>query len=493
MSDANSQRNVPKRQIARLIGSATFPMWVLSEESQIVFANESFAATFPQLGPDPLGLVCTVDAQEPEAQQTLLARWLALPANGSSQWVRCIRDRFPAELSIAESAGWIDQPLVRWILPLDDSQTPCYLCVIKPDRGDSQSILEGDFHQRIEVPALSILVHDANLEGLWYLQGLSLVSQTMRSQLQLAISGTHPLCLHGIPGNYLVQLASLIFKERCIRRGAAPSPIPPFTIDCSLMDKDLLQSTLEWIDDARRRNPSPEVIVHRLDLLASDLRDPLARICRQQRWEFITTCNIENSESAVAGGEDWQWLLWSMRIQEIRIAPLKSRIEEIESLLAAWMRSNPNLRWTPSFLDTLLAYSWPGDVDEMHQALAMAVQASCQQSSGLSTSGQLDESHLPISLRTFPSHIERPAEQEPIELDQVLERLERLLIEGALASHPRNNTAAAKSLGISRARLLRRMQQWGLGAERPTSTQPDEVIFEELDQPESFGVDGSSI
>jgi len=59
-----------------------------------------------------------------------------------------------------------------------------------------------------------------------------------------------------------------------------------------------------------------------------------------------------------------------------------------------------------------------------------------------------------------------------------------MLIEQALASHPRNNTAAAKSLGISRARLLRRMQQWGLGSSTSANTPGDEVIFEELDTPD---------
>ena len=96
----------------------------------------------------------------------------------------------------------------------------------------------------------------------------------------------------------------------------------------------------------------------------------------------------------------------------------------------------------------------------------------------------LDETHLPISLRTYPSHIERVEANEPIVLDEVLERVERMLIEQALASHPRNNTAAAKSLGISRARLLRRMQQWGLGSAPSASSPGDEVIFEELDAPD---------
>jgi transcriptional regulator with PAS, ATPase and Fis domain len=125
-------------------------------------------------------------------------------------------------------------------------------------------------------------------------------------------------------------------------------------------------------------------------------------------------------------------------------------------------------------LDALLAYSWPGDIDELDQALVHATRTATQ--------GVLEESHLPISLRTYPSHIERPVAPDPIDLDQVLERLERMLIERAISLHPRNNTAAAKSLGISRARLLRRMQQWGLGSQPAASPESDEVIFEELDE-----------
>jgi len=88
MSDAPSQRNVPKRQIARLIGSSVYPMWVLSEDSQLVFTNEAFDTLFAHRIEDSLGLVCRVDAQGALPDQTLFARWLALPANGSLASVR---------------------------------------------------------------------------------------------------------------------------------------------------------------------------------------------------------------------------------------------------------------------------------------------------------------------------------------------------------------------------------------------------------------------
>lgn len=472
MSDAQSQRNVPKRQIARLIGSSEFPIWVLSEDSHLVFANEAFETLFPELGPDPLGLRCTHDADDSSCQRSALARWLALPSNGSCSWIRCVRDTLPPRHN-PYPATLAQAPLLRWIMPLDHSEHPCCLCVLKPDRGDAESLLEGDFHQRIEVPAIAIWKSDESLDGIWFLQGQSLSSQRMRQQIRLATLGEHPLLLVGPPGNYLVALAGMIFKKRRASKDLPAPNVAPFTIDCSLMDKDLLQSTLEWIDDTRRKNVVPEVILHRLELLPKELREPLARISRQQTWNFLSTCAPDSQELLVAGGDHWEWLIASCKVQEIQIEPLSRRTDEIESLLFAWMRRSSGVRWTSSFLDALLAYSWPGDIDEMDRAMEHAL-AAC-------TDSVLEERHLPISLRTFPSHIERSEQPEAIDLDQVLLRLERTLIERALTNHPKNNTAAAKSLGISRARLLRRMQQWGMGGEKSPTKESDEIIFEEID------------
>jgi len=481
MSDAPSPRNVPKRQIARLIGSSVYPMWVLSEDSQLVFTNEAFDTLFADRIEDSLGLVCRVDAQGALPDQTLFARWLALPANGSLASVRCVQDSIPEGISadssvvLSHSDGSTSRSLLRWILPLDDSASPCHLCVLKPDSGDTQAMLDAGFHQRIEVPSLSLLLSDAKLDGIWYLQSASVGTQTLRKQLALAIAGEHPLRFVAHCGNYLLALAIVLFKERRAQRGERPARMAPFVIDGSLMDKDLLQSTLDWIDDTRQSPNLPEVILHRIEQLPLELREPLARRCHEQNWNYLVTVGHSSEPGLVQGGDLWESMMARASVQIIPIPPLSSRTGEIESLLVAWMRRAPQARWSQAFLDTLLAYAWPEDIDEMDRALEHAIRLAGDQ--------VLDESHLPISLRTYPSHIERIEATEPIVLDEVLERVERMLIEQALASHPRNNTAAAKSLGISRARLLRRMQQWGLGSAPSTSSPGDEVIFEDLDTP----------
>jgi DNA-binding NtrC family response regulator len=52
-------------------------------------------------------------------------------------------------------------------------------------------------------------------------------------------------------------------------------------------------------------------------------------------------------------------------------------------------------------------------------------------------------------------------------LDAVLLDLEKIMLQRALKLSPRNRAQAARLLGISRPRLLRRIEQLGLGDDPP--------------------------
>jgi DNA-binding protein Fis len=371
--------------------------------------------------------------------------------------------------------------------------------MLKPDAGDLDTYRDITFRERVEIPALSLLDSEPSMESWWYLHGNSPRTCTLRKQLELACSGNHPVHLivpHGAPA---IQLATWIFHERFQAQAVSVRRDPPITIECKWMDKDLLSSVCEWIDDIRKQGRSPEVVIHLIDQLAPELREPLAEIATKQRWNAIITSSVVSSEQASRNSPHWSRWIATFDVQTIELQPIAQRTEEIESLLLAWLRKHPGFRWNQAFLDALLAYAWPSDAEEFDQALNESIQ-SCQGESlrgNLSSDDSrsqeqesksqerlLDETHLPISLRTFPSHIERLSPPEPIVLDDELESYERKLIERALRDHPRNNTAAAKALGISRARLLRRMQQWGLGSPQSTPRSTDQVVFEEIDSDE---------
>jgi DNA-binding NtrC family response regulator len=248
-----------------------------------------------------------------------------------------------------------------------------------------------------------------------------------------------------------------------------------------LIDRDLLQSLFDWIDDESRHGQVPTVIVDRIESLPPELRQPLARKQQSGGWQVIATTRSADLFSSHQDLSAWSQFLGKLQSQSLELTPLSDRLGDIESLIAAWLgrcpasEKKPNhWTWTREFLEAMQAYSWPGDCDEFDGAMRHACECSEE--------GVLRDSHLPISLRTFPSHMAREKRVEPVVLDELLEQFEKELIQRAMQRFPRNRTAAAKLLGISRARLLRRLQQWGMESvesERPAAQ--DEVIFEEFD------------
>jgi DNA-binding protein Fis len=550
MSDPDSQRNVPKRQIARLIGTSEFPIWVLSESDQLVFGNDAFIALLdsldsahpitthpinPEKNKSPsndlpatslfdqmLGMECKLDSVCQSTLQTILARWLAVPANTPRNQSRIVLDRLPEVFKTIASESMIEASNIRTLVPLGTGAEACFMCILKPDCGEVTKQFDPTFRTRIELPALSILSSEPNLDTWWYLHGNTPKTATLRAQFQLAASGNHPIHLVAPTGAPTTELADWILHQRFLKLqssatssatlSATPSATPssaspstltskrretPIIIECQWLDKDLLTSVFEWIDDLRRQDRQPEVIIHRVDTLAPELREPLATIAKKQQWKaIITSTSLAKSSNTQQNpiptnspSNIWNNWVAQFEVQTIELIPLSKRTEEIESLLLAWMRQHPEFQWDQSYLDALLAYAWPSDANEFEQALSESIthcrQEYDSQQQNSSDSAQknslvLQERHLPISLRTFPSHIERPTIDEPIDLDQALEAFEREWIEHALAQYPRNNSAAAKALGISRARLLRRMQQWGLSSPQSPASNDDPVIFEEL-------------
>jgi DNA-binding NtrC family response regulator len=104
----------------------------------------------------------------------------------------------------------------------------------------------------------------------------------------------------------------------------------------------------------------------------------------------------------------------------------------------------------------LRAYSWPGNLRELSAVLARA---------GAAASGpQIDADDLPayVRLAVKMDQTTDAAEERPLPLDSLLEKVERRLILNALKLAQGNKTRAAELLSIWRPRLLRRMEALGI-------------------------------
>ena len=152
-------------------------------------------------------------------------------------------------------------------------------------------------------------------------------------------------------------------------------------------------------------------------------------------------------------------LFYRIRVAHITLPPLRERREDIPVLVRTFVEEirTRTGRSASSVSDAtmriLLAYRWPGNVRELKNALEFAV---------LCARGKSVQPHdLPPELR------------EPGEPTFGTDELE--VIRAVLAHVGNNRKKAAELLGVSRATLYRRLEQWGLshkGSLRADTNQP---------------------
>jgi len=165
---------------------------------------------------------------------------------------------------------------------------------------------------------------------------------------------------------------------------------------------------------------------------------------------LVSATNADLHAEAAAGRfrED---LRFRINTVEIRLPALRERREDIPALAAHFLRRHaqryrrPVESLDPEALRVLLAHPWPGNVRELDHVLERAVL--------MAREHVLEAADLGL----------RAAAHGPAVLEQMtLDEVERVLIQKALARHGGNVSDAAKTLGLSRSALYRRLERHGL-------------------------------
>jgi DNA-binding NtrC family response regulator len=157
----------------------------------------------------------------------------------------------------------------------------------------------------------------------------------------------------------------------------------------------------------------------------------------------------------VAAGRFRQDLLFRLNTVEIRLPPLRDRVEDIPILAEHFLRLHreryrrPIMGFTPEALDALRQHLWPGNVRELDHVIERAV---------LMSPGNIVTA-FDLALEATPD-ARLSARLEEMSLEDA----ERLLIKKALARFEGNANRAAEALGLSRSALYRRLQKYGLGS-----------------------------
>ncbi len=143
-------------------------------------------------------------------------------------------------------------------------------------------------------------------------------------------------------------------------------------------------------------------------------------------------------------------LFWRMNVFPIPLPPLRDRSDDILLLARHFLQAKQGgrqLRLTRFSERLLREYHWPGNVRELENVVERAVLLS------------------PGDILRVDSALARASEEEKLgerNLTQIVENLERRLIQEALAQSGGNQAQAAKLLGVQRSTLQYKLQKYGL-------------------------------
>ena len=224
-------------------------------------------------------------------------------------------------------------------------------------------------------------------------------------------------------------------------------------LDCRLLPPSAVVEALQSVGRGTVYVSSPECLP--VDLQQS-IRDRLAATTR-----LILGCRGDPEEN-VRAGRLLDRLFWQVSVFRLDLLPLRERGEDlprlVERLLAEWNeREGRTVRGlTAEAREALAAYPWPGNLRELRDVL--------HDSADRASSEWIDLADLPSAVRLALQLERQPLTRaKPLDLERTLEAVEARLITLALRRADGNRTRAAEILGIPRARLLRRMEAFGLG------------------------------
>jgi DNA-binding NtrC family response regulator len=158
-------------------------------------------------------------------------------------------------------------------------------------------------------------------------------------------------------------------------------------------------------------------------------------------------------------------LYYRLNVFQIHLPPLRERKEDIPQIVDAMIGSMNEKHGTDvqnasgTFLDTLTALNWEGNVRELRNVVERAVI--------IAGTGVLEPKHAAFGIKRTqaPAKVERSPEMNGgvgVDVGMTIDEAERLLIEATLIHAGNNKTRAALILGISTKTLHVKLRQYRL-------------------------------
>lgn len=171
----------------------------------------------------------------------------------------------------------------------------------------------------------------------------------------------------------------------------------------------------------------------------------------------ILAATNKDLEKLIQAGEFREDLFYRMNVIPIYVPPLRTRREDISSLLDHYLhvfnkKYSVNKELSEQFRSDLISYNWPGNVRELANLVERLVITSRENTISLN--------HLPSEYRKA-FKVTEDIKITDMSLRKGIANLEKELITRALHTY-RSTYKAAKALGMSQSYVARRAKKYGL-------------------------------
>jgi DNA-binding NtrC family response regulator len=152
-------------------------------------------------------------------------------------------------------------------------------------------------------------------------------------------------------------------------------------------------------------------------------------------------------------------LYYRLCVIPLHLPPLRSRRGDVVALAEHFVRlyapRGQTVRFSQAALERLQGHAWPGNIRELRNVVHRAL---------LLRKGP----HIDAGDISFDQEVNRetgisvPELPPGMTLEQMLEKLERQIVEAALRRFNNNRERVARELGVARSTLFKRLKDWGL-------------------------------
>ena len=313
------------------------------------------------------------------------------------------------------------------------------------------------------------------------IEGVVAASESMKRALDVVVrvsSTQSSVLITGESGSGKEVLARAIHE-----RGGRGGPF--VAVNCAAMPESLLESELFGhvrgaFTDAREARVGLFTEANGGTLLLDEIGDmplglqpKLLRVLQERRVRplgaraehpidvRIITATHRDLEDRIEKGQFREDLYFRINVVHVALPPLRERAADILPLAQRFLaehsaRSNKAVKGLSApAAAKLLSYDWPGNVRELSNCMERAVALTRYDELGVDDLPEKVQKHVATRLVVAADDVSELMSLEEVEKRYILRVLETLR---------GNKTAAARTLGIERKTLYRKLESWGIKA-----------------------------